>query len=103
MSAALSFPELTAFSPSALAISWLLVGLLSSIISAGRRRSLWTMPVGTKKGHSTEQWTWSVTSARSWNSVSVMATTAFLVTLYEPMLGMFTMPAIDAVLVMWPS
>ena len=44
-----------------------------------------------------------MTSDRSWYSVSVSETTAVLVTLYEPMLGMVTMPAIDAVLTMWPS
>src|SRR5438045_9198250 len=103
MSAAVSLPEFTAFSPSAFAMSWLFVGLLPSLISEGRSFSLWMMPVGTKYGHSTEQRIWSVTSERSWYSVSLIETTAFFVTLYEPMLGMFTMPAIDAVLAMCPS
>ena len=62
MSAAVSLPEFTAFSPSAFAMSWLFVGLLPSLISEGRSFSLWMMPVGTKYGHSTEAVTWSVTS-----------------------------------------
>jgi hypothetical protein len=97
-------PEVTALLLIACAISWLGVGLAAaSRSSAGRLRWLSWMPVGTKYGHSTEHVTCCVTSARSWYSVSLSATTACLVTLYAPMLGAHTSPAIDAVLTMCPS
>ncbi|MNN02397.1 hypothetical protein D3C81_1150560 [compost metagenome] len=70
--------------------------------SAGRLRCDWLMPVGTKYGHSTEQRTCSLTRPRSWYSVSDSDTTACLDTLYTPIAGGFSKPAIDAVLTIWP-
>src|SRR5690606_19983912 len=46
--------------------------------------------------------TWVVTSDRSWYRVSLRETTACLVTLYTPMLGGLSRPAMLAVLTMWP-
>ena len=84
-------------------MSWLRVALAPACVnSAGRLRWLCVMPVGTKNGHSTDAPTCSVTSCRSWYSVSLRLTTACLLTLYTPMLGAFTMPAMLAVLTMWP-
>ena len=47
------------------------VAAVSVGVSAGRLRWLWWMAVGTKYGHSTDAVTGSLTSARSWYSVSV--------------------------------
>jgi hypothetical protein len=61
-SAAVTLPLATALSLMAWAMSWLRVALVwGSSSSAGRLRWLWWMPVGTKNGHSTWAWTWSVT------------------------------------------
>jgi hypothetical protein len=79
-SAAVIFPDDTALSLIAWPINWLLVGLAGGR-SPGRLRWLLLMPVGTKYGHSTLAPTWSVTSRRSWYSVSVRLTTACLLTL----------------------
>ncbi|KEH09691.1 hypothetical protein GY14_11050 [Delftia tsuruhatensis] len=79
-SVAVTLPEPTAFSLMAWPIFWLAVsGCAARWL--GRLRSLWLMPVGTKKGHSTLALIWSETRARSWYSVSVRLTTACLLTL----------------------
>ena len=100
-SAAVTLPLVTALSVMAWPMSWLLVGFSSAML-AGRLRSLWLMPVGTKYGHSTLAPIWSVTRRRSWYSVSDKLTTACLLTLYTPMLGGVSRPAMLAVLTMWP-
>src|SRR6218665_905928 len=101
--AALTLPLPTALSLMARLMRWLWVGLsagrlaggvgwrwggggwcwvgLSAGRLAGRLRWLWWMAVETKKGHSTLAPIWSVTSARSWYSVSDRLTTACLLTL----------------------
>ena len=99
MSSAVTLPELTAFCDMARAICWLVVSCCVST-PPGRLRSLLAMPVGTKYGHSTLQCTWSLTSRRSWYRVSVRLTTACLLTLYTPMFGGASSPAMLAVLTM---
>src|SRR3989338_1843082 len=99
-SAAVTLLWVTALSVMAWPMRWLRVAGAAS--PSGRLRWLWLMPVGTKKGHSTLALIWSVTSARSWYRVSLSATTACLLTLYTPILGAFSRPAMLAVLTMWP-
>src|SRR6218665_41721 len=103
--AALTLPLPTALSLMARLMRWLWVGLSAGGLAGGvgrRLRWFWWMAVETKKGHSTLAPIWSVTSARSWYSVSDRLTTACLLTLYMPMLGAASSPAMLAVLTMWP-
>src|SRR6218665_3640951 len=85
--AALTLPLPTALSLMARLMRWLWVGLSAGRLAGrggwawgvgGRLRWLWWMAVETKKGHSTLAPIWSVTSARSWYSVSDRLTTACL-------------------------
>ncbi|MNE89103.1 hypothetical protein D3C80_1864860 [compost metagenome] len=73
-------PDDTALSVIAWPIFWLAVCTVLALPS-GRLRSLWLMPVATKYGHSRLAPIWSVTSDKSWYSVSVRLTTACLLTL----------------------
>ena len=77
----MTLPEFTALLIMAWPMSWLCVGLAASASASGRLRSLALMPVATKYGHRTLALTWSVTSDRSWYSVSDRLTTACLLTL----------------------
>src|SRR6218665_789756 len=94
--AALTLPLPTALSLMARLMRWLWVGLSAGRLAGGVGRVwgglsggrvggglgwLWWMAVETKKGHSTLAPIWSVTSARSWYSVSDRLTTACLLTL----------------------
>src|SRR6218665_2313088 len=93
--AALTLPLPTALSLMARLMRWLWVGLSAGRLGGrvrwlwgvagggvgGGLRLLWWMAVETKKGHSTLAPIWSVTSARSWYSVSDRLTTACLLTL----------------------
>src|SRR5258708_3951737 len=99
---ALTFPELTAFSLIARDTHCDKVGGVSLSSSDGRLRCAFAIPVGTKYGHSTEHATCCVTSERSWHSDSVSDTTACFDTLYGPIMGGLSMPAIDAVLTIYP-
>src|SRR6218665_2198910 len=102
--AALTLPLPTALSLMARLMRWLWVGLSAGRLAGGGGGLgwLWWMAVETKKGHSTLAPIWSVTSARSWYSVSDRLTTACLLTLKMPMLGAASSPAMLAVLTMWP-
>ena len=71
-------------------IGWLIIigslpiailGYLGQEAITTKFRSLWLMPVGTKKGHSTLADAWSATNAKSWYRVSLSDTTACLLTL----------------------
>src|SRR6218665_2184336 len=123
MAAALTLPLPTALLLMARPMRWLRVGLSAGRLAGGgggRRGGgggggkgentlgagvwgwLWWMVVETKKGYRMLGPIWSVTSARSWYSVSDRLTTACLLTLYMPMLGAASSPAMLAVLTMWP-